>query len=224
MTRLPYPAFAVVLLTALFAAMSCSDGGDDNPGPTDTPSGAAGSPTANETETAADPEDALGLWVQRRLSLGFVADCEDARRPDDIGKQCARRAGERGEMVAYEVGPTFSEYSMIFVLRQEAGVWTIVSQVARDPVAPDVPGIPWPLEIGAEVVVAGTDACLRVRDRPEAAAPEVACLNDGEPARIIGGPIEADDNEWWQLEHLGWASGTYLRYPDEAPTPEEDEG
>jgi len=32
----------------------------------------------------------------------------------------------------------------------------------------------------------------------------------------VGGPIEIDDIEWWQLEGYGWAAGTYLRYPDEA--------
>jgi hypothetical protein len=166
------------------------------------------------------------LYVQRRLSQGFVADCDDAQRPDDVGKQCAERLGERGGLIAFKLGPTFSEYTQIIILEQLDGVWTIAEQQRHSPDDPNIPGIPWPLEVGAEVVVAGTAPdCLKIRQEPAISGQELDCINDGTNATIVAGPQVSDEIEWWQLEGLGWAAGNYLRYadsdvPELTPTPE----
>ncbi len=205
---------AVVVLCAMAAlTIACGlVGGDDG-----AQQGEA-TVTLEATPTPAiPPEEALRRWVQNRLNVGFVADCDGARRPDDVGKQCARFRGERNSMVAYELGPTFAEYTRLMILKRAGDTWTIAHLETRDPNLPPVPGIPWPLQVGATVIVAGTGDCLRVRERPGLQGPEVSCLDDGTAVSISSGPVEVDGFEWWQLEGYGWSAGNWLRYPEEAP-------
>lgn len=210
-----------MLLLASVAAVTClllgaCSSGGDGPAPTSggtAPSGTQPADSATVTSTA--PEEALSIYVQRRLSQGFVANCDDAKRPDDVGKQCAKKLGERNGFVAYRLGPTFGDYTRIMILEQRDGVWTIAQQEAHDPNQPDVPGIPWPLEVDAEVVVVGTAPdCLKVRQQPAITGTELDCLQDGAKVKIVAGPTSADDIDWWQLEGQGWAASNYLRYPD----------
>ena len=210
---------AVTLLFACLAALAVAcglvggGGGKKNGG---TPgSSTEGVPTQPGAEA---PEDALARWVQNRLNVGFVANCDDAKRPDDIGKQCARSRGERNGMQAFELGPTFSDATRLMILAPVGDSWTIAHLETRDPNAP-VPGIPWPLEVGVSVVVAGTGDCLKIRERPGMLAPEVACLDDGTTVTVAEGSVSIDDREWWRLEGYGWAASDWLRYPEEAPTP-----
>lgn len=207
----PLLAIATLAIGALFA-IACGDGDRAAPAPDGTQAGPT--PTASTP-----PEEALRLFVQRRLGQGFVADCEEARRPGDVGKQCARFRGERDGLLAYELGPTFSEFTRLIILERAAGSWTIAHLENRDPDLPEVPGIPWPLQVGASVVVAGTGDCLRVRSQPGVNSPQVDCIDDGVTVTINAGPVEQDDLEWWQLEGYGWVAGAWLRYPDE-PQPE----
>jgi len=190
--------------------MACGSGGGGSSGATATSPNVLPAPST-------PPEEVLRLYVERRLFTGFVADCDDAQRPDDIGKQCARRLAERNGLLAYQLGPTFSEYTRLIILKPAGDTWTIEHLEERDANEPPPPGVPWPIEVGATLVVAGTDPqCLRVRGSAGLQAQELACLDDGTAVSIVSGPIEIDDLEWWQLEGYGWAAGTYLRYPDEA--------
>lgn len=204
----------IVLVTLLSAATvittACGVTGDDVQDGEATP---APSATA---EAAIPPEEALRLWVERRLRQGFVADCSGAQRPGDVGKQCARFRAERDGMLAYEMGPVFSEYTRLIILKRAGDTWTIEHLEERDPALPPVPGIPWPLQVGASVVVAGTGDCLRVRDRPGVEGTELDCLPDGTAVTLSSGPVENDDLQWWQLEGYGWSAGNWLRYPEEA--------
>jgi hypothetical protein len=205
-------AFALLGATAA-VTIACGAIGDDAQDGEATPT-----PSAT-AEAAIPPEEALRLWVERRLRQGFVADCDEAQRPGDVGKQCARFRAERDGMLAYELGPVFSEYTRLIILKRAGDTWTIEHLEERDPALPPVPGIPWPLQVGASVVVAGTGDCLRVRDRPGVQGMELDCLSDGTTVTISSGPVENDDFEWWQLEgHDGWCAGNWLRYPEEAPT------
>ncbi|OGO51674.1 MAG: hypothetical protein A2148_09920 [Chloroflexi bacterium RBG_16_68_14] len=204
---------AVVALCATAAlAVACGLVGGDGAGDEDKTT----TPSVTQ-QPAVPPEEALRLFVQRRLNQGFVADCDAAQRPDDVAKQCARLLGERSGLLAYELGPTFAEYTRLIILKQVGDTWTIEHLENRDPNLPPVPGIPWPLEVGVAVVVAGTGDCLRVRERAGIQAPEIACLDDGAAVTVSSGPVEIDGFEWWQLEGYGWAAGNWLRYPEEAP-------
>ena len=202
--RTPLAAFAI--LAAL--AIGCSSGGGKT---SSTPAPGDGTP-------ATSPEDALARYVQNRLIQGFVADCADAQRPGDVGKQCAIKLGERGDLLAYALGPAFSEPTRILILRPEAGDWTLVTVDTLEPGLPSAPGIPWPLEIGARVAVAGTAPdCLKIREGPGVSSAQLDCIADGTEITVVAGPVEQDSIEWWQLQELGWAAADYLRYPDEAP-------
>jgi hypothetical protein len=198
-----------VLAVCATLSVGCSENGSGEQ--------AAGA-TATE-DTGVPPEDALGFWVRNRLNQGFVANCDDAKRPQDNGKQCARFLKQRTvgeiEYLAYGVGPVFFFPTRIFVLTRAADSWSLVRLQELDPNAP-VPGIPWPISVGADLVVAGTGDCLNVRERPGTGAPEVECLPDGTSVKVAAGPVEIDGLEWWQLEVWGgWSSSDYLRYPDD---------
>lgn len=203
-----------------YVLLSACSSSSNNPTPAGSSTPPTTQPTESSTVTSAAPEEALRLYVQRRLSQGFVATCDDAKRPGDVGKQCARKLGERRGMVAYALGPTFAEYTRIMILKQENGVWTIAQQESRNPDQAPIPGVPWPLEVGAEVVVVGTaPVCLKIREQPTTAGTQLGCINDATKVKIAAGPVDADDIQWWQLEGQGWAAADYLRYPD-AVTPE----
>ena len=208
-TSLIMAAFALGALAT--TAGGCGLLGDDGP---------SQEPKAISERTPAPvipPEEALRLYVERRLSLGFVDDCDEARRPDDVGKQCARLRGVRNGMRAYELGPTFGEYSRLLILEQAGDGWTIAHLERREPGQPPAAGIPWPLAVGETVVVAVVDDCLQVREHPGLQAPAVACLEDGTVATINSGPVEIDGHQWWQLVGYGWSASGWLRYPEEAP-------
>jgi hypothetical protein len=211
----------LALSTALLCAtaIACSSGGNQPSTSTPATPAAGATPSPNATPSTS-PQDALARYVQR-LNQGFVADCDQAKRPDDVGKQCAQKLGERGDLVAYTLGPTFSNPTRILILRPEAGDWTLVSIENLDPNQPAAPGIPWPLEAGAHVVVVGTaPICLTIRAAPGTGSAQLDCINDGTAVTIVAGPVAQDNIDWWQLENLGWAAGGYLRYPDAAPTAE----
>jgi hypothetical protein len=220
--RRPCLALAATLaaLCALLVGCDVFGGGDEG-----AQSQATATPDANAPSTS--PEQALELYVQRRLSQGFVANCDDAERPQDVGKQCARFRGERDGLRAYELGPTFGEYTRLIILQPANDTWTIAVLENRDPNGPPVPGVPWPLRIGATVTVVGVSDCLRVREHAGTLATEVACLDNGATVTISNGPVQIDDLEWWELEGYGWSASNWLRYPDEASgaeptaTPEE---
>lgn len=219
---LALPLLAVCGLAVVLAVGLACDFGDDSGGP-------AASPSPEPTATAAGvvtPEDALERYVRNRWQQSFVANCDDASRPGDVGKRCARLRGERNGMLAFELGPTFSEYTQLIILSPAGDDWTLLRLEGRDTDEEPVPGIPWPLEVGATVIVAGTGDCLRVRDRPGTLAPEITCLDDGNIVTIAEGPVDVDDREWWRLEGYGWGASNWLRYPEDVPeqpevTPEE---
>lgn len=201
---------AVFLCAAAALAVGCGifEGDDGENAST------SGTPQASPLP-AVPPEEALELYVERRLFQGFVANCDDAERPDDIGKQCARYLGTRDGLVAYALGPTFATYTRLIILEPAGDTWTIVHLEVREPDDPPVPGIPWPLRVGATVVVAGTDSCLQARERPGTQAPSITCLDNGTVATITQGPVDIDDFQWWQLEGYGWSASNWLRYPEE---------
>lgn len=204
--------FGAIVVAASVVALACGVTGSEGDQETATPTALDTTPTSSTP-----PEAALRLFVQRRLNLGFVTSCAQATRPEDVGKHCARLRGERDGLLAFELGPTFAPHTRLIILERVGDAWTIVRLENVDTSGPGVPGIPWPLRTGANVVVAGTTECLRVRDRPGMRADTVACLENGTPVTIVAGPVVIDTFEWWQLEGYGWSASNWLRYLEEAP-------
>ncbi len=112
--------------------------------------------------------------------------------------------------IAYQLGPTFSELSRLFILELNNGVWTILFE---ETYSGELTSLPWPLAVGDDVVVAVDSECLQVRDQPGLAAVPIDCLDDGTPVTINAGPTDRDGLTWWRLAALGWVAGNWLRYP-----------
>ena len=207
MHRLRYGTLVLALVLVSAIAACTSGDGEDR----------AGTPDATErfeqlVATAGPAEEVLRAWVQDHLSQGFIARCEDSQRPDDVGKQCARPHSERGGRLAYQLGPTFSGSTRLFILEQQSGIWTIVHE---ETYAGELTTIPWPLAVGANVIVTVDAECLQVRDQPGLAAVPVVCLDNGAAVTISAGPAERDGLTWWRLDGHGWSAGQWLRYPPE---------
>jgi len=211
------PLTVALLLTAAAAALlmaACfKDGEPSEPGvtaTTPTPGGAT-------TPESGSPEDALGAYARQNLQMEYVGECEAAQLPGDQGKLCTSFRSDRGPMKAYIAAPAFTEFTTWIFVEQKVGQWQVVGEFPIRPQATDVPGIPWPLTVGAQVVVAGTGQCLNVRDGPGLGKAAIDCLKDGTTIKLGEGPQEVDDFQWWRIEGRdGWVASDWLRYPDAA--------
>lgn len=197
----------LVLVVCLVSA--CGGGGDDKVEPT---------PAATETPSAGapgTPEAALAAYVQQTFQKEFVADCAQAVVATDAGKLCAIAKGDRDNFKAYTIGLVASEGSQWVILQNNGGTWAVASSTMITPDTAAVPGIPWPLRTGVDVVVTGTGNGLNVRTGPGLQAAAVDRIDDGTVIRLSAGPAPADNLQWWHVEgRSGWVVGDYLRYPD----------
>jgi hypothetical protein len=209
---------AALVLTAVLG-LACGGGGDDNNDADSTATAEAQvTPTA---ETPADPAiGAVQSYVETELQSQFVPNCAEADAATDAGKVCATLQGERESMRAYVIGQTFSEVTEWVIVEERSGSWEVVATKTITSDTAGIPGIPWPLRTGVDLVVAGSEPCLNVREAAGLNALAVDCINDGTTIQLAAGPEVVDDIEWWQVDgRAGWVSGDYLRYPDAAGQP-----
>ena len=195
---------AVLSLAATLAA--CSSG--------------PGKPAATATPKVPTAVDVIGDWVRTNRNVDFAGDCNLAKPGIDVGKLCVRIAGVHGTLRAYSLGPTFSDpTALAMVQKQPDGTWKVLSVTNTDLSQGSVPGIPWPLQIGDEVVVVGLAKgdCLSVRDQPTINGKRLACEAQGVKAIIQDGPKQADNYTWWKITgdgFAGWAADHWLRLPE----------
>ncbi len=193
-----------LLILALVAA--CGGG---KKAPPDTPTAV---PTA--TPDTAVPETSLATYVQTTLKMEYAGDCAQAD-PQATDKLCSTFKGERQDMRAYVLNQGVTQGFQWAILSQQNGTWSVISTQKITPDNAAVPGIPWPLAVGAQVVVAGTGNCLNVHEGPGLDQAAVDCINDGATITLSAGPTLTADYEWWQIEgRTGWVVSDYLRYPD----------
>ena len=131
---------------------------------------------------------------------------------------CSIKKGDRQGAEAYVLGPSATNSTMWAFLAQQNSAWQVTQVKQITPESSAVPGIPWPLVQGAEVVVVGTGACLNVRTEPKVdPGNAVDCIADGTKIKLAAGPTDADGIQWWQVDgRAGWVAGDYLRYEDAA--------
>ncbi len=215
---LPIVGIALIVVIVLVVAMMCGGGGDDSDG------GSNREPTPEPTQQVdtSDPESALAAYVQTTLNADYAGPCAGAQTGADTGKICSTSRGEREGVRAYILGKTLSEGDQWAFLEQRGGAWQVVFSPKITPDNRVVPGVPWPLRVGAEVEIVGTGSCLNVRIDPGGAA--VDCIAEGTKIKLAAGPRTANNLEWWQPEgRNGWVASDYLRYPDATtnatPTP-----
>ncbi|HWC31180.1 MAG TPA: SH3 domain-containing protein [Dehalococcoidia bacterium] len=206
---IPIVGIALLVVLILVVAMVCS-GGDDNGG-----DGGSSQPTPEATQAAdaSDPEAAIAAYVQTTLNAEYAGPCSGAQTGDAAGKICSTDRGEREGARAFVLGQTLSEADRWVFLEQRGGAWQVTSTVEITSENSAVPGVPWPLRTGAEVIIAGTGSCLNVRTEPGGAA--VDCIAEGTRIKLAAGPREANNLQWWQVDgRNGWVAEDYLRYPD----------
>ncbi len=202
-TLILLPASFVVLL-----GFGCGGDAEQSPEPTATVE-------VSPTPDVSGPEVVLAEYVENTLAKMFVEDCSKAVLEEDVGKICSIFRGERGNQRAYILGLTFSEPSQWAILENQGSQWRVVHTPAIRFDTAGVPGIPWPLTSGTDVVVVGAEPCVNVREGPGLDQAAVDCLEDGSVVQLSVGPIAADDFEWWQLAgRAGWVVSDFLRYPD----------
>lgn len=198
-------SIATLVLIGALAAGACG-GGSSKPASTPTP-------------RVLGPLDALADWVRVNRNVDFVGECASAKPGVDVGKTCATLVGTRGTRRAFSLGPTFSDSTALAILEQKPDGWTVLSVKNRDPSAPSVPGIAWPLQVGDQVIVIGLGDpdCLRIREQPTQQGKQLACMPDGTKAIVQEGPVDAETFTWWRIAgdgFNGWAAGTWLRLPE----------
>jgi hypothetical protein len=68
----------------------------------------------------------------------------------------------------------------------------------------------------SRALVAGTDGCLNVREKPSSEAKIRGCLAEGSAVVVAEGPVKADSLQWYRIEGSravekgGWVAGQYL--------------
>jgi hypothetical protein len=226
--RAPYIlAVGITLLAVAIIAIAVLTGGGGgksnaitrtNATPVGTPVETAPATSGGAPGAAGSPDIALANFVQTTFGKAFVMDCTKANPQADAGKLCATPKGDRGTQKAFQVGPVGAAPTAWLIADSAGGAtWSIVGNTPITPDTAAVPGVPWPLRIGVDVVVAGSNPCLNVRVAPALGQPAVDCIRDGTKIQLAAGPTVADNITWWQVTgRTGWVSADYLRYPDAA--------
>jgi len=227
--KAPYYISGAILLVAIvivaFAFFGKSDDKTKQPAvvaqPTAVaqPDGQAAVPGATGAAAgpAGNPVEAVGAAVQRLVAKPLIDDCTKADPGRDAGKLCATAKGEREGRRAYAVGPIAGAPTHWFIVENQGGQWVVSQTISLTPDNAAVPGVPWPLKVGADVVVVGAAPCVNVREGPGLNQKAVDCIRDGTRIKLTAGPTNADNLVWWQVEgRTGWVAADYLRYPDAA--------
>jgi len=220
-----------LIVMGVIAFIALGLGGDDDGGGGNN--GADGNnptPAASATPTGNAQEQAIEAYVRTTLNMEYAGDCSTtvpggpaqtpgaaATVPATATRICSVKRGDREGVAGYVLGQPLSEPTRYIFLEQRGGQWQVTYSPLITPDTRGVPGIPWPLRPGAEVVVVGTGQCLNVREGPALNQAAVDCINDGTRIRLASGPADADNRQWWQVDgRSGWVAADYLRYPDAA--------
>jgi hypothetical protein len=222
----------LVLAVIAFVALGLG-GGEDGDGDSANNGGGGGNPTPAASPTASGgnaQEQAIGAYVRTTLNMEYAGDCATtvpggpaqtpgagATVPPTANRLCSVKRGDREGVAGYVLGQPLSEPTRYIFLEQRGGQWQVTYSPAITADTRAVPGIPWPLRPGAEVVVIGTGDCLNVREGPALNQAAVDCIKDNTRIRLASGPAESDNRQWWQVDgRSGWVAADYLRYPDAA--------
>lgn len=201
---------AGLVAVVAFAAVSFDAfglGGGDEAEPTPTPV-----VTPEESVTA---EQVLESYVRETLGQEYLGDCGATLQPKEEGKLCSAYKGEKDGRKAFLVGASSYDLNLWVFLEPEGRGWKVYLTLPVKPETAGVPGAPWPLQVGATVVTAGTGNCLNVRVAPGLKEAAVDCLADGTELVLEEGPVEVDGFQWWRPRgRSGWVAGDWLRYPE----------
>lgn len=174
---------------------------------------AAPQPSAAPTVTTTpagptDPVEALAAFISDEFGETHIGDCPQEMPPGGPPDgYCSIQIHESDDLMAYLIGPAFSEgVGEVVLTRRPDGSWD-ARFVASPPLGEQI-------SVGKDAMVYGTGSCLNFREQPNATAKVLTCQFDGTTAQVVEGPVEEGSVTWWRLEGLGWGSGQFL-----APAP-----
>lgn len=163
---------------------------------TTTPSPAAATATPG---TYTSPDDALAGFVQTQLNTTYLGPCTQQAAQG----VCSTELYRSDVLVAFFVGPPLSGgLGEAVITKGSDGNWSVEFLLAPQGVGA--------LSVGIQAVVYGAGSCLNFHEEPRVAGKTLSCQADGAKARIVSGPVEADNITWWELDGLGWGSVDYL--------------
>jgi hypothetical protein len=178
---------------------------DSTPSEDSTEEVAEQTPTATPQGPASTPIAAVERFIENS-GQEFAGDCAETNLEEDVGKICASEAGMSGSQFAFNVGPTFSEFTDIFFV-VAAGDEYVVDHIEP---APCRGALPCPPPTGATVIVVTPEGCVNARSEPTISGAVNECVSDGTRAELIGGPVQADARTWVELLNLGWISASFI--------------
>jgi hypothetical protein len=223
----------IVMGAIAFFAIGLAGGDDDGGGGSANNGGNGGNATPEASATPSGgnaQEQVIGAYVRNTLNMEYAGDCSTtvpggpaqtpgaaATVPATPNRICSVKRGDREGVAGYVLGQPLSEPTRYIFLEQRGGQWQVTYSPLITPDTRNVPGIPWPLRPGAEVIVVGTGQCLNVREGPALNQAAVVDAVDGTRIRLASGPADSDNRQWWQVDgRSGWVTADYLRYPDAA--------
>jgi hypothetical protein len=240
LSRFLVPLGAIVVAAAIIAAAVFGLGlvGGDDDGGSDAQADASPTVVPSPTQPGANPSElAIGEYVRQTLAATYGGDCSVAvvtqqqpggiptvvqgtgaspapTTPPPADVLCSQSRGDRENIHAYVLGKPLQEPSYWIFVQQNGGAFNVISAPQITPESAAIPGTPWPLIQGAEVIVTGGD-CLNVREGPALNQAAVDCIPDGTTIKLATGPVDADGYQWWQVDgRAGWVVSEFLRYPD----------
>lgn len=91
---------------------------------------------------AETPTETLRTAIERQ-DVRYAGDCAATVSPRDIGMVCSRLIEQQGDVHAYLVGRTFSEFTTWLFLAPDGDGWRVVRETPLDFSAQSIE-IPWP--------------------------------------------------------------------------------
>ena len=206
----------IVLLVVLFLR-----GGDDDdsqaPTPTSASTAIATTPTAAPSATAtvvpdatptdafSTPDDAVASFVPDGLGGVYIGECPPSVPSGENALEgiCSVELYRSTELATFNIGPFGSEaLGEAVVLPDADGMWSLEFF--------EFPALDAQIVLGGNAMVFQAEDCLNFRTAPSTTADVTSCQLDGTSGQVEEGPVEADDQTWWRLRGLGWASASFL--------------
>jgi len=123
-------ATIVFLLGVLALAMSaCGNSTKSSTPATSIPASTTTTTTPPVTTTEGGgqgtPDAAIGAWMAAR-GLHYVGECAKATMSQGAGSHCSTLRANRSDVMIFEAGPIFSEYTTWLLVRRFASGWAVV--------------------------------------------------------------------------------------------------
>jgi hypothetical protein len=106
----------------------------------------------------ASPDEAVRLAVES-MGQRYAGVCEAARSPGDFGALCSRFVATHGDVRAYLLGHTFSEFDTWLFIERGPNGWRFLRTESLG-LSGSLSDVPWPCECSAPVASVASSVAL----------------------------------------------------------------